>query len=317
MRIAHSVEEAVDFHPSVLTIGKFDGVHAGHELLLHTVVEMAKERGLTPSAFTFDRHPLCVVAPEHVPRPLTTLEQRCDRMRDFGIEQLFILPFTAEIAKLSPEEFIERYLVKAMRAKAIVVGENFRFGHKHAGDPALLATLGERYGFETRVAPAVKLRGLIVSASEIRNRIENGQVALAARLLRRPYALSGEVVHGRGVGSKQTVPTLNLRTTDPVWPKDGVYITRTDDLDQSRSWKSITNVGVRPTFGLEERTVETFLLEPLTGETPSHIRVEFLERVREERTFESPEALKQQIFRDVAKANNYFRRLSRWVRVSN
>src|SRR5262249_10436453 len=147
-------------------------------------------------------------------------------------------------------------------------------GHRQSGDPAVLTALGERYGFETRLVDAVKWRGLVVSTSEVRSRVEAGEVSLAARLFERPYALSGEVVPGQGVGSKQTVPTLNLRTEAPVLPRRGVYITRTTDPETGRRWNSITNIGVRPTFDGDALTIETFLLDPFDGATPARIRVE-------------------------------------------
>jgi riboflavin kinase/FMN adenylyltransferase len=153
----------------------------------------------------------------------------------------------------------------------------------------------------------------LVSTSEIRHRIEAGDVSKAARLLERPYGISGQVISGQGIGAKQTVPTLNLDTTAEVLPRDGVYITRTHDLDNPRRWNSITNIGVRPTFGASARTIETFLLASLEGDSPARICVEFLRRVRDERKFENPAALKQQILRDVARAQAYFRRVARWV----
>ncbi len=308
---------------SVLTIGKFDGVHAGHASLLSQVAALAAERGLEPAVMTFDPHPACVVAPERAPRPLMPLKERCAMIRALGIEQIFILPFTQEISRLSPEEFVSLYVRDRMQARVVMVGGNFRFGYKQAGNPGVLATLGERYGFETRLVEAVKLRGLIVSASEVRRRIEAGEVSLAARLLGRPYAIAGEVVSGFGIGSRQTVPTLNLHTSAEVLPGDGVYITRTHDLARTHdlegggAWNSITNIGMRPTFDGTARTIETFLLEtfvPRDGTKLERIRVEFLRRVREERKFESAEALKAQILRDVARANVYFRRVARWVR---
>jgi riboflavin kinase/FMN adenylyltransferase len=301
---------------SVLTIGKFDGVHAGHAHLLAQVASLAAERGLEPAVMTFDPHPVCVIAPGHAPRPLISLEERCAKIRERGIERIFILPFTLEISRLSPEEFVSRYVRDQMRARVVIVGRNFRFGYKQAGDPGVLAALGDQYGFETRLLEALKLRGLIVSASEIRNRIEAGEVSLAGRLLGRPYAIEGEVVAGQGIGSRQTVPTLNLHTSAEVLPRDGVYITRTHDLDGGAAWNSITNIGMRPTFDGHARTIETFLLDPFDGATPRRIRVEMLRRVREERKFENPEVLKAQIMRDVARANAYFRRVARWVRIA-
>jgi len=145
--------------------------------------------------------------------------------------------------------------------------------------------------------------------------VEAGEVARAGRLLMRPYALEGEVVEGRGVGAKKTVPTLNLAPRSELPPKAGVYVTRTTDLDDGRTWDSVTNVGYRPTFGKDEKlSIETFLLDPLEGDTPRSIRVEFLRRLRDERKFESPEALKAQIFKDVTRARAYFRRSAQWKR---
>jgi hypothetical protein len=150
----------------------------------------------------------------------------------------------------------------------------------------------------------------MVSSTEVRRLIEAGNVSLACRLLERPYSVEGEIVSGHGIGSKQTVPTLNLRTSAEVLPADGVYITRTTDTEDGRSWQSITNIGMRPTFEGDRRTIETFLLSPFDGRTPERIRLAFLRRVREERKFESPDALKRQILRDVAIASRFFRKTS-------
>ncbi len=158
------------------------------------------------------------------------------------------------------------------------------------------------------------VRGRMVSSSAIRQLIEAGKVALAARLLERPYALSGDVVSGRGIGSAQTVPTLNLAAESEVLPAIGVYVTETQDLEDERAWPSVTNVGYRPTFGGNPAlSIETYLLEGLAGATPRRIRVRFLWRLRDERKFETPEALKTQILRDVRQAQAYFRRLHRWT----
>jgi riboflavin kinase/FMN adenylyltransferase len=236
-------------------------------------------------------------------------------MQEEGIEQVLILPFTLELAHLSPEDFITRILVDTLGARAVLVGDNFRFGHKHAGDVALLTSLGRKLGFTVEIVPAVTCRGRIVSSTGIRDLIRSGRVALAARFLLHPYALEGPVVRGRGIGSKQTVPTLNLSTAAEVLPAAGVYITRTYALtSESLAWNSITNIGYRPTFGdSSELSIETFLLDPFQGEPPSHIRVEFFHRVRAERKFDTPEALRAQILKDVAAANRYFRRRKAWT----
>jgi len=263
---------------------------------------------------TFDPHPAAIVAPERPLRLLSTHTERSTLMQREGIEQVLILPFTFEVAHLTPEEFVEQVLVNTLGARVVVVGENFRFGHKQAGNTRVLAELGERFGFETRIVGAVKRRGRIVSSSEVRRAVEIGDVALAARLLERAYALEGEVIAGHGIGAKQIVPTLNLRTPAAVIPCTGVYITRTADLDRvKRQWDSVTNVGYRPTFGGRDLSIETFLLSAFEEPTPARIRVEFVHRLREERKFETPEALKSQILRDVARAQAFFRRARKWA----
>jgi len=297
------------FGPSALTIGNFDGVHTGHRRILRRVTELAAERSWKPSALLFDPHPLRVVAPERAPRLMTTPEERARLMAGEGIEQVLILPFTAAVAHLTPEQFAAEIVAGRLGARAVLVGDNFRFGHNHSGNVDTLRELGLRLGFETEIVPAVTRRGRPVSSSAIRTLLEAGRVALAARWLERPYTLSGQVVSGRGVGARQTVPTLNLSTAAALIPRTGVYVTRTHDLDSARAWNSITNIGYRPTFGTStELSIETFLLDPLTGETPRRISVAFLWRVREERKFSNPEALKARILRDAAAARRYFAR---------
>lgn len=302
-------ETPADFGPCALTIGNFDGVHAAHRRILRRVCAVAAERGLSPSVLTFHPHPTVIVAPERAPRLMTTPEQRALLMAGEGIEQVLILPFTAAFSQLTPEQFVERVLAGRLRARAVLVGSNFRFGAGQEGDVEALARFGERYGFATEVVPALRRRGRMVSSSALRLLTAQGKVSIAARLLERPYALEGDVVSGRGVGARQTVPTLNLATESQVIPASGVYVTRTFDLDGARSWRSVTNIGYRPTFGESDRlSIETFLLDALEGAAPARIRVEFLYRLREERKFASPELLKAQILRDVARAQAYFRR---------
>jgi riboflavin kinase / FMN adenylyltransferase len=306
-----------DFGPSALTIGNFDGVHIGHRRILRQLRALADARGWKASVLTFDPHPTRIVAPARTPKLLTTPERRVELMQAEGVEQVFILTFTPEVAQLSPEQFVKGLLVDQLGARAVLVGANFRFGHRQAGNVEVLGELGRRYGFETQIVAAVTCRGRIVSSSGIRDLIQKGRVSLAARFLLGPYALDGEVTAGRGVGSKQTAPTLNLATPAEVIPGRGVYVTRTRDLDNGREWSSVTNVGYRPTFGEDGRlSIETFLLEPLAGGAPRRIRVEFLWRIRDERKFESPEALKTQIFKDARAAERYFRRAKVWARLT-
>ena len=300
------------FGPCALTIGNFDGTHVAHQALFAEVALLAKSRNWYPAALTFDPHPAHIVAPAHAPKRITNFDQRVQVMAARGLEKVLILPFTPELAKVSPEAFVKDILVAALNTKAIVVGDNFRFGHKGAGDMHLLAELGLQLGFSTHIEPAIGSRYGVISSTLVRQAIGSGRMSMATRLLGRPYALTGAVVPGHGIGSKQTVPTLNIEPNSEVLPPNGVYISRARDLDASRSWTSITNIGRRPTFDGDRLTIETFLLDTFDGQTPANIEVQLLRRVRDERKFDSPEALKTQIFRDAARAQAYHRRTAKW-----
>jgi riboflavin kinase / FMN adenylyltransferase len=307
MRVYRSLAELPeDFGPSAVTIGNFDGVHLGHQAILRRLRGLANVNGWKSSALSFDPHPTKIVAPQRTPKLMSTLEQRARWMGEAGVDQVLILPFDMATAQLTPEEFAEDLLARRMGARAVLVGENFRFGCRQAGDVTTLRKLGERLGFAVESVPAVRFRGQVVSSSSIRSLILSGRIALANRLLGRPYALEGRVVAGRGVGSRQTVPTLNLETDAEVIPARGVYATRANGID------AVTNLGYRPTFGVSEQlSIETFLLgldtqDPRTSAT--QLTVEFLARLREERKFDSPEALKGRILFDARAAGRYFRR---------
>jgi riboflavin kinase/FMN adenylyltransferase len=309
MRIFRSLSELPpDFGPSALTIGNFDGMHMGHCEIVRRIRAVADARGYKASVLTFDPHPTRIVAPERAPKLLTTLDRRLELMAAAGAQQALVLPFTADIAKLTPEEFVRQILSSRLGAHAILVGDNFRFGAKQAGHVDTLRALGAQCGFEVLIAPVVEFRGAPVSSSAIRALIAEGRVSRAARYLGRPYDLEGPIVTGRGVGGKQTAPTLNLATSAEVIPARGVYVTRTLDAASHASWDSVTNIGYRPTFGAsDELTIETFVMGSLARK-PENIRLSFLARLREERKFETPDALKAQILRDVHAAQSYFRR---------
>jgi riboflavin kinase / FMN adenylyltransferase len=292
-----------DFGPSAITIGNFDGVHAGHREILRRVATVASERDLIPVVLTFDPHPAQILAPHRAPKLITTVNQRLRRMESEGIEASLLLPFSMDIARLSPEEFVRDVLAHALHAKVVIVGDDFRFGHKQAGDIATLRTLGEQFGFEVESAGAILRRGERISSTAIRKLIEAGKVSRACRMLGEPFALEGPVVKGHGIGKKQTVPTLNLAAENELLPKTGVYVTRTNQL------RSITNVGYRPTFDGQDLTIETFLLAPMPDPQPDRIEVSFLHYIREEKKFDTPELLRAQIMKDVAVANRLHTRL--------
>lgn len=297
-----------------LAIGNFDGVHVGHQTLMRMVVRYAAEHALIPAALTFDPHPAAIVAPERLPEMICTVPQRVQLLREAGAETVIVLPFTEELSRKSPREFIEQYLLGHLNAQAIFVGENFRFGHKQSGDVRILATLGRELDFYTSFLPPVFMRGEVVSSSSIRKHIRSGHVSVANRLLGRCFSFNGPVAAGHGVGSKQTVPTLNLHPIPGLVSPRGVFISETIDRQRSRRWASITNIGNRPTFGGEAVTIETFLLDPFDGDRPSEIEVGFHRFIRPEQKFDTPEALKLQIFRDAGRAQSFWRRARRWVR---
>ena len=314
MRIFRALESVpADAKGCVVSVGNFDGVHEGHRALFRRNRAIAAAHGWKSAILTFDPHPTRVVAPDRAPRLLTTIDQRLAVIEREGIEEAFVVPFDGKFAQLTPADFVQRVLVDGIGARAVLVGDNFRFGAKQAGNVQTLRSLGEQFGFFIEVVPSYFVRSKMASSTAVREALLRGNVSEACRLLGRPYRVEGRIVSGFGIGSKQTVPTLNLQSDAEVLPANGVYITRTHDLDQAnRVWPSITNVGMRPTFEGHKLTIETFLLSALDGESPHRIRLEFLRRVRDERRFESPEALKNQILKDVGRAQAYFRRLSRY-----
>jgi riboflavin kinase/FMN adenylyltransferase len=294
---------------TVVAMGSFDGVHIGHQKVIGDSVALARESGLAAAVLTFDPHPAVVLNPARAPKLIMTLAQRLAALEALRVEYVFAMPFSAGIAQLTPTEFVETFLAGALRARVVFVGDDFRFGHKRAGDVSTLRNLG----LEVHPAHPVMWRGVRASSTAIRELVAVGKVNRAARLLGRPIALTGPVVRGQGIGAKQTVPTLNLAPENELTAADGVYVTRTTDPATNRCWRSVTNIGNRPTFGGVDRTVETFLLEPFTELPPERIDVEFLRYIRAERKFATPEELKAQIFRDVAVANRLHRRLARLV----
>jgi riboflavin kinase/FMN adenylyltransferase len=296
-------------HTSVLAIGNFDGIHLGHQAVLRAAVDLAKSRNAVSTALTFDPSPRKVLRPESAPPRLSTNAQRMEWFNALGLEAAVVLPFTLDLARLAPEEFVQQILVRDLQVKIVLVGENFHFGHKQAGNKKLLKELGAKYGFEVVIIPPVEYRGEVVSSTIIRREVAEGDVSHAGRLLGRPFALTGEVVRGTGTGRKFTFPTLNLAAEQELLPARGVYITRTLFDGEKCSRRSVTNIGIRPTFNGSALSVETHLLDFQGSETPKRIEVRFWERLREEKKFSGPEELRAQIARDVARANQFFSRL--------
>jgi riboflavin kinase/FMN adenylyltransferase len=297
---------------SVLAIGNFDGIHLGHQAILRATVVRAQQGGDVATALTFDPSPRKVLRPESAPPRLSTNAQRMDWFGALGLEAAVVLPFTLELARLSPEDFVGEILVRGLRLRAVLVGENFRFGHRQAGDVKLLRELGTRHGFEVVIIPPVVYKGEIVSSTVIRREIAAGDVTHASCLLGRPFVLTGEVVRGTGTGRRFTFPTLNLAPEQELLPARGVYVTRTLLEGEAKSRRSVTNIGVRPTFNGSGLSVETHLLAYSEEITAKRIEIGFWKRLREEKKFSGPEELRAQIARDIAHANKFFSRLRRF-----
>ena len=301
-----------DGHGSVLAIGSFDGVHLGHQAILRSVAARARALGQVGTALTFDPSPRKVLRPERASPQISTIAQRIAGFRALGLEAAVVLPFTLELSRLAPDEFVQQILLRSLCTKALFVGENFRFGHQQAGDVNLLRKLGAENGFEVVVLPPVICRGEVVSSTLIRKEIAAGDVARAARLLGRQFVLTGEVVSGTGVGHRFTFPTLNLCAEQELLPSRGVYVTRICLDGEQRSRRSVTNIGMRPTFDGSALRVETHVLDAQLSSPPKRIELSFWERLRDEKKFNEPEELRVQIGRDISSANKFFARLRRF-----
>jgi riboflavin kinase / FMN adenylyltransferase len=269
--------------PRRVAVGEFDGVHLGHREVI---------RG-SDTVLTFEPHPLRVVRPEAAPKLLTSLEAKAELIGELGVDELVVIPFDQGFAYQSPQEFVDHILVERLQATHVSVGENFRFGHRAAGDPARLAA--DRR-FETRVVPLVEVDGEIVSSSHIRGLVLAGEVEIAARFLGAPFQLRGEVVKGDQRGRTLGFPTANLVPDEAlVCPGHGIYAART------REACAAVSIGVRPTFGTGRALlVEAYLLDWDQDLYGHELRIDFLARLRGERRFDSPEALVEQMRIDVA-----------------
>jgi riboflavin kinase/FMN adenylyltransferase len=315
------IDDLPDLAPCALAIGNFDGVHLGHRKILEKTRDLAAEHGLQAVVLTFDPHPMKIVAPQRLPRLLTTRAQRLALFEQCGFDRTIVLQFTAQVARLSAEQFTSQVLAGKLHARWVVVGENFRFGHRGLGNIAVLSQLGEQYGFRAVSVEPVRIAGEAVSSTRVRRLLGDsveqgsglpaGRIARVRKLLGRPFTLEGPIVRGHGVGARQTVPTLNLQPEAELWPARGVYVTSTREPSTGRCWESVTNIGNRPTFNGAEQTVETFLLSPFEGPAPQRIELAFHWRLRDEKKFDSPDSLRRQILVDVARAKRFFRLLSK------
>jgi riboflavin kinase/FMN adenylyltransferase len=285
-----------------VAVGNFDGVHRGHQALVAAAVAAARESGGTSAVLTFDPHPSRVLSPDRAPSALMTLEQKAEILAALGIDRFAALGFDAEMARRSPEEFARVVLCEAVGARTVVVGSHFRFGRNRAGDVATLRRLGREMGFEVRGVAPVLHEGESVSSTRIREALARGAVESARLLLGRPFFVDGRVVRGAGRGRTLGIPTANLELRNETLPGRGVYAGRCRVLGQRADRPCVVNVGRRPTFGGGALLCEVHVLDFDGDLYDSLLRVEFHERLREERPFPGAEALREQIRDDIARA---------------
>jgi riboflavin kinase/FMN adenylyltransferase len=307
MRLFHGTENAEIQRPTVLTLGVFDGLHLGHQLIMRTVVERARAVNAVPTVITFDPHPRAVLHPESAPPLLQTLDQKVEGFGVLGIEQAIVVRFTPEFAQIRAGDFLRDVVKERLHAKEIYLGKGFAFGHDREGNIELLRRVSEDLGLFADEVPEVQIRGQRVSSSRVRELLRDGNVNLARRLLGRPYGVEGLVERGDERGHRLGFPTANLHPKNRVIPRNGVYVTGA--LIDGHWRRSVTNIGLRPTFGTDtEPSVETFVIDWAGDLYGDVVRVRFLHRLRDERKFNSIDELKAQIEHDVQRARSYFAR---------
>ncbi|CAN5697891.1 bifunctional riboflavin kinase/FAD synthetase [soil metagenome] len=307
MKIFHGTENANIQKPTVLTLGVFDGLHLGHQRIMLMVVERAKVENAVPTAITFDPHPRSVLHPKSAPPLLQTLDQRLANFKVLGVEQAIVIQFDEDFARQRAEDFVSQIIHDRLHAKEVHLGKDFAFGRNRGGNIDLLQQMSGELGFVAEEVPEVKLRGHRISSSKIRHLLAEGRVNIVRRMLGRPYGVEGVIERGAQRGRTIGFPTANLKPHNRVIPKYGVYATAT--LVEGTWRRSITNIGVRPTFENEsDPSIESFIFDfegDLYGDV---LRVRFLHRIRDERKFSGIDELRAQIERDSARARNYFRR---------
>ncbi len=305
MKLFHGTDNAEILRPTVLTLGVFDGLHLGHQQIMKTVVERAKALNAVPTAITFDPHPRAVMNPDNAPPLLQTLDQRLGSFDVLGIEQAIIIRFNRAFAEQSAEEFLRDVLFERLHAQEVYLGKGFAFGKERAGNIDLLRKISTELGFFADEVGEIQLRGQRISSSKIRRLLGEGNVNLARRMLGRPYGIEGRIVRGAQRGRTIGFPTANMQTVNRMMPKSGVYVSAS--LIEGKWLRSITNVGVRPTFGNDlEPSIETYVIDwdgDLYGDV---IRVRFLHRIRDEKKFNGIDELKSQIGKDVDRARKFY-----------
>ncbi len=303
MRLSHSLPAASG--PLALTIGNFDGVHRGHQVMLARLSAKARALGLRMGVLTFEPHPREVFTPQSAPTRLTSVREKFELLAAHGVEQVHVARFTTAFAALSPAQFIDKVLVRGLHTRALLVGDDFRFGARRAGDFALLRDAAAQHGFELEAMPTVEHAGERVSSSAVREALIRGDLARARELLGRPYSISGRVVHGEKLGRKLGFATANVRMRHNRPPLLGIYAVRTHGIGD-HALDGVASLGIRPTVSDSGRAVLEVHLFDFSGSLYGrHLRVEFLHKIRDEEKYSDLETLRLQIARDCDSAKQY------------
>lgn len=285
------------FRNPVLTLGNFDGVHLGHQRIFADLRQEAREIDGEAVVFTFDPHPLRILNPQRCPPAITPFKQKLMLLQKLGIDVVIVAAFDLDLANLTPEAFVKGVLVDKIKTKKILVGYNYFFGKDRKGNVEMLKRLGRKYGFEVKVVDAMTVNDIPVSSSKIREFIQNGKMPEAAQLLGRNYLLIGKVIWGAHRGKKLGFPTANLEVLNGLYPKTGVYAVEV--IMGDKLYPGVADVGYNPTFGENPLSVEVHILDFARDIYGEEIQLIFHERIRDERAFESPESLAEQIGRDI------------------
>jgi riboflavin kinase/FMN adenylyltransferase len=297
------------WHQPVHALGNFDGLHRGHIKIIERVRRVASERGLIAVVMTFDPHPPRIVRPDKAPPLLMTKHQKIEALQRAGIQAIAIVRFTHEMSRWEPEQFVRTVLVEWLHVSEVWVGANFLFGRDRSGTFSLLRSLGARYGFRAEKIDPVRYKDFVVSSTRVRRLIAEGRVDEAGALLGHHYAIDGLVVHGDHRGRQLGFPTANVCADNELVPPHGVYASIA--VSDGRAYPAITNIGVRPTFEGDGQTVVEAHLLRFTGDLyRRRLRLNFLQRLRDERRFDGPDALRAQIEADRARAETLFDQLS-------
>ena len=310
MQIAHYPDDPPPrWHNPVLALGNFDGLHRGHMKIIDRVRRRAGERGGTPAAMTFEPHPPRVLRPDKAPALLMTEAQKIDALTRSGMQGVAVVRFTPELSQWDPEMFVRSVLVDWLHVVEVWVGANFLFGHERAGTFSVLRSLGARYGFRAEKIDPVRYKDFVVSSTRVRRLVAEGRVDEAGALLGHHYFIEGTVARGAGRGRELGFPTANLATFNELVPPSGVYAT-TVTID-GVVFPSITNIGMRPTFGDVDRpVVETHIFDLTRDLYETGLRLSFVQRMRDERAFPDVDALRAQIEADCRTARRLFGRIS-------